>query len=138
MVLQLLKNTLLSLKMGSCPKKYKERAFEFDFECKFSEEESDTFVLIFYLTIINPDKFKVDIEYASFFQASESINEDFIKSPFPIINAPAIAFPYLRCLLSNFTLNAGFEPVILPSINFVEFAEEKKKRGDEAISGSKS
>ena len=50
------------------------------------------------------------------------ITEDFKLSSFPKINAPAIAFPYLRAFVSNLTLQSGLEPVILPSINFVQLA----------------
>ena len=52
----------------------------------------------------------------------EKITEDFKLSSFSKINAPAIAFPYLRAFVSNLTLQSGLEPVILPSINFVQLA----------------
>jgi len=58
------------------------------------------------------------------FKIDEDITEDFKISNFPKINAPAIAFPFLRAYISNFTLQSGFEPVILPSINFVKLAED--------------
>ena len=35
-------------------------------------------------------------------------------------NAPAILFPYLRCVVSNLTLNANISPLILPIVNFSE------------------
>ena len=57
------------------------------------------------------------------FGLDEDITEEFKVSDFPKINAPAIAFPYLRAFISNVTLQSGFNPVMLPSINFVEFAK---------------
>lgn len=47
------------------------------------------------------------------------LNNDFIKSPFLKVNASAIPFPYIRSFVSNLTLQAGYAPVILPSVNFV-------------------
>ena len=41
-------------------------------------------------------------------------------------NAPAIAFPYVRVFISNITLNAGYNPIVLPSFNFIKLAEENK------------
>ena len=45
----------------------------------------------------------------------------------PAINAPAIAFPYLRSFLSILTMQAGYPPVMIPSVNFVEFAKRAVK-----------
>lgn len=53
------------------------------------------------------------------------VDEAFKASSFPKVNAPAIAFPYLRSLISTITLQAGLGPVILPSINFNRLIEEK-------------
>lgn len=33
-------------------------------------------------------------------------------------NAIAIFFPYLRSFVTNFTVNAGFKPLIIPTFNF--------------------
>ena len=62
-----------------------------------------------------------------FFETDSPITEDFKKSSFPLINAPAIAFPYLRSFLSVLTMQAGYSPIMLPSINFVEFAKKAQK-----------
>lgn len=80
-------------------------------------------------------EFKISIKDKSFdlfvdalfdFEIDEKITEDFKLSDFPKINAPAIAFPYLRAFISNLTLQSGTHPIILPSINFVSLVEEKK------------
>ena len=127
MQLQLIHNTLIKLKMDKCPKKYKERSFNLDFYPEYPEEHLNKFGIRFYLSIINPEKFKIDIEYRSIFHTTDSVSDDFKNSQFPQVNAPAIAFPFLRSFISNFTLNAGYEPVILPSINFIEYAARKEK-----------
>lgn len=58
------------------------------------------------------------------------VDEAFKASSFPKVNAPAIAFPYLRSLISTITLQAGLGPVILPSINFNRLIEEKDSSGN--------
>lgn len=55
------------------------------------------------------------------------ITDKFKNGSFPAINAPAIAFPYLRSFLSIITMLSGYPPVMLPSVNFVEFAINAQK-----------
>jgi len=47
---------------------------------------------------------------------------------FANINAPAIIFPFIREHLSNVSMKAGIQPILLPPINFVELAKDKKKK----------
>ncbi|WP_340075495.1 protein-export chaperone SecB [Leptobacterium sp. I13] len=75
---------------------------------------------------INDKFFDLTVEAIFMFRLDEEITEEFKLSNFPKINAPAIAFPYLRAYISNFTLQSGYDPVILPSINFVQMAKEKE------------
>ncbi len=63
------------------------------------------------------------VEMRFFFETDSIITDDFKNGPFPAINAPAIAFPYLRSFLSILTMQAGYPPVMIPSVNFVEFAK---------------
>lgn len=72
--------------------------------------------------------YTVHIEMRFFFETDSEITEDFKNGPFPAINAPAIAFPYLRSFLSILTMQAGYRPVIIPSVNFVEFAKKAIKK----------
>lgn len=46
---------------------------------------------------------------------------------FANINAPAIIFPFIREHLSNVSMKAGIKPILLPPINFVKLAKDKKK-----------
>jgi preprotein translocase subunit SecB len=54
---------------------------------------------------------------------------------FGSINCPAILFPYLRETIADLTRRAGFHPLHLDPINFVELA--KKKEEKEVISVKK-
>ncbi|TCB37518.1 preprotein translocase subunit SecB [Acinetobacter sp. ANC 4910] len=67
--------------------------------------------------------FIVKISYVSEFITDVEIDNEFRNSNFPRVNAPAIAFPFFRAFISNFLLNAGYEPIILPSINFTKIKE---------------
>ncbi len=62
----------------------------------------------------------VKIVYLSEFETNQPIDDDFRNSNFPKVNAPAIVFPFFRAFISTFLLNAGYEPIILPSINFTK------------------
>jgi preprotein translocase subunit SecB len=100
-------------------------SFDLKSESLFPENEKKSFGVGFNLEVKDVD-FDLSIEALFMFSLDEEITEEFKLSDFPKINAPAIAFPYLRALVSNLTLQSGFDPVMLPSINFVKLAEERE------------
>ncbi len=92
----------------------------------FSEEKDSSVFGVGFTLLINDISFDLTTEALFHFEVlDEQITDEFKLSSFPKINAPAIAFPYLRAFISNVTLQAGLEPVILPSINFVQLAEKE-------------
>lgn len=97
-----------------------ENTFSLRFEKVFGRENKKSFKIIFYLTV-NDKKFNLDVKAMFDFITDEEITEDFKNSHFPKINAPAIAYPYLRAFVSNLTLQSGVDPAMLPTINFVQF-----------------
>ena len=98
----------------------KENSLGLRFRKLFSNKNKFTFKIIFNL-IINDREFDLNIEAMFNFETDEEITEEFKTSHFPKINAPAIAYPYLRAYVSNLTLQSGVTPVMLPTINFVKF-----------------
>lgn len=72
--------------------------------------------------------FDLSIEYHTVFECSMSITEDFLSSDFAKISAPAIGFPYLRAFISTFSVQGGLPPIVLPSINFIQFSKEMDKQ----------
>jgi len=88
-----------------------ENSFCVKFIMKFTDKEE----------IIN-----FSIEANAIFETSLPVTDDFLASDFAKLNAPAISFPFLRAFISNFTLNAGYNPIILPAFNFSK-AEEVKQ-----------
>lgn len=92
--------------------------FGFEFSPAFTEEPGDTFIIRFTVNFKSKEHYHFKLVYVAEFKTDKIIERDFIDGPFPAVNAPAIAFPFLRAFISMFTLNAGFDAVMLPSINF--------------------
>lgn len=92
----------------------------------YPDDEKNIFGIGFKV-FFGQEGFNVKAEMRFFFEIDSVITEDFKNGPFPAINAPAIAFPYLRSFLSILTMQAGYAPVMIPSVNFVEFAKRAVK-----------
>ena len=104
----------------------KKNSFSLGFGAFLIKEDNNQFGIGFDSTI-SDDEFILKVEMLFFFETDMLLEENFINSSFAKINAPAIAFPYLRAFISNFTLQSGFDPVMLPSVNFVEFKNKDKE-----------
>lgn len=100
---------------------------KFSLVTAFSEDKLSTFLIIFDLKIKVGSEHELTVKYISEFEADQDISEDDRSMHFFSINAPAISFPFLRAYIANFMLNSGFDPMILPAINFVKLAEDTKK-----------
>ncbi len=95
---------------------------------KVSETNENQFAVIVEIGLASVSKtFQFKMKATAHFESTEKIPIDFVTSPFARINAPAIAFPYIRTFISNFTLNIGYNPVMLPSFNFVEMTKERNE-----------
>ena len=88
-----------------------------------SPNSSNEFMLGFKVSISRVE-LQLNLEMRFIFEADSNIDEEFKQSSFPKINAPAIAFPYLRAFISTLTMQAGYETLMLPSFNFVEIAKK--------------
>ena len=89
--------------------------------------EDNKFIIIFNTYLRYKKVFSLKITSNAIFETDCVIDDDFKESSFTKVNAPAIAFPYIRSFISNLTLNSGLQPVILPSYNFVALAEKKEQ-----------
>lgn len=94
---------------------------------QFYPEDKDNIFGIGFRVAFNQNGYALKAELRFFFETDEIITDEFRNSSFPLVNAPAIAFPYLRSFLSIITMQSGYPPVVLPSINFVEFANNTRK-----------
>lgn len=93
----------------------------------FSDDNRNGFAVQFDILMKSKSKkFKLKLKSIAHFSTPDEISNEERKSPFFEINAPAIAFPFVRAFISNLTLSSGYDPVVLPSFNFMQLADEKK------------
>jgi preprotein translocase subunit SecB len=100
--------------------------FDIGLEIFADKAREDVFAVIFRIDLTHHSDFRLQMDYLAWFEATGKVLPDFLESPFVQINAPAIAFPYLRSFVTLLTLNSGFTPAILPTVNFLKIAEGKK------------
>lgn len=62
------------------------------------------------------------LRYMAVFETSEDISEEFRQSHFPKVNAAAVAYPYVRAFVAQFSALAGMETYTLPIRNFIKVA----------------
>jgi preprotein translocase subunit SecB len=92
-----------------------------------SEDTPNRFILNFEISLHDDNKeTEIKANFIGLFDSTTEVNDEFINSPFLKINAPAILYPFIRAYISTITINAGLEPIILPTINFAAKAAEKK------------
>lgn len=99
----------------------------FRYDSRASGEKSQGFILTFDFSLMSERGFELKLEHDFVFETDSPITDEFWAGTFHTINAPAIAYPYLRAFVSTILLNAGLEAVLLPSINFVEMSKQQKK-----------
>lgn len=92
----------------------------------YTESDNKEFFIVFDLEIsdsISDIKDKkagiFSLRFVAHFKCENEIDEDFKSSRFPIVNAPAIAYPYLRSFVCNYFVSAGYNAINLPTYNFV-------------------
>jgi preprotein translocase subunit SecB len=94
------------------------------------QDQPNWFVKVFNIKLITDmksEKLEINLEYHTVFDCSEPLGPEFLKSDFATISAPSIGFPYVRSFISSLTVQAGIPPIILPSINFVQFKKAQEK-----------
>ena len=107
-----------------------EGKMEMSFGVGYDDGEDSTFLVTFNITI-TAESYSLKLAYMAVFETSEPINDEFRSSHFPVVNAPAIAYPFMRAFISNLTMNASYNPLILPAVNFQALNERQNKAGRE-------
>ena len=75
--------------------------------------------IVFEVALENRDEgFELNCLLEFEFETDKDISNAFLESPFITQSAPAIAFPYVRSMISSLTINAGLSPIIIPTYNF--------------------
>lgn len=102
----------------------------FNYDVSFPEDNQRQFIITFDFHLFSEGKFKLILVHDFFFETDTDLDDNFKNGHFPKVNAPAIAYPYLRAFVSTLLLNAGLEAINLPAVNFVELGkamDEKRK-----------
>lgn len=86
----------------------------------YHEDRPKEFAVIFDLKVPLESASQLTISYLAVFETSGEITDEFKNSHFPKVNAAAVAYPYLRAFVSQFSVLAGFELHTLPIRNFVK------------------
>lgn len=90
-------------------------------------EDSQSFAVCFQIkvTTSTDESLEINCEYWAFFEGEQPLTQEFLDGPFTMINAPAIAYPYLRSFITTTLVSAGYPALYLPTVNFVELAKSQ-------------
>ena len=109
------------------PEKEKVRIeYEMSYGHDYDYKEKRISSLVKISTGKNQLPFFLDIEYEGIFRLDKRVAKKKIM-PFMEINCPAILFPFIRECIADITRRAGFNPLLLPAVNFVEIAHRHKE-----------
>lgn len=72
------------------------------------------------------DKFEISIVSVAIFEFDSTADIEQYKSSLFAVNAPAIAFPYIRAYISTLTAQSGLFTVTLPTFNLSAMGEKLK------------
>lgn len=93
----------------------------------YPEDDRNTFFISFSVQIKKDDIVNgkeifgcFEVDFLARFYNINYINKEFKESIFPKINAPAIAYPFLRSFVNSFFINSGYNSVLLPTYNFAK------------------
>ena len=101
--------------------------FALSFSNGYSEKDHTFFIVKFEVKVESEHGYELTLDFVAEFDTGEEISTEFKNSHFPAVNAPAIAYPYLRSFVSFLTLNSGYETLILPTINFQAMAKSNEE-----------
>jgi len=100
--------------------------FGISVECNVDKQEN-IFHICFDFELVANSGYKLNLKYIGCFETDIGIDENFADSSWPQINGAAIVYPFLRAYVSNLTVNSGYDPAIIPSINFQQMYRDNLK-----------
>jgi preprotein translocase subunit SecB len=86
----------------------------------YRDDKQREFAVVFDLVQHLPPAGLLKLNYIAVFETEGDIDPVFKEGLLPRVNAPAVAYPYLRALVSQFSALAGLETCTLPIKNFVK------------------
>jgi len=94
-------------------------------EYSIIEKESRK-VDVFITMKLKTDNLLFEVVLRGSFQGSPDMDDKTFEDLYNL-NAPAILFPYLRAIVSNYTLLANISPIVLPLIDLTENKAKERK-----------
>lgn len=91
------------------------------------KEEKQLIVLLGVRQLKGALPYYFEVESVALFQFDEMPEEKILKQ-FSAINCPAIMFPYIRETIADLTRRAGFQPLHLNPVNFIQLAKEREEQ----------
>lgn len=79
--------------------------------------------------------FDIKLAYAGLFSLNH-IENDNQKELILMIHCPSLLFPYARRVVSEITLNAGFQPLMLEHLDFKSLHQQRKVQKEQSASDS--
>ena len=80
-------------------------------------------VFIVSITSTNQKKYlNLQVEVSGLFELFGEIEEQIVEN-FKNLSAPSIVYPFIRAFISNLTLQAGINPINIPTVNFGNLKE---------------
>lgn len=110
---------------------YKNKPIKIDFGIKKSKiVEDDKMIIKLYIELFkdaeeNNYPFEMSVDITGYFTISDP-TEKINFEP----NAIAILYPYIRSIVSTYTVNANIGPIILPAINVNEMIKKEQEDKD--------
>ena len=98
---------------------------------EFREKEKQLIVILGLRQTKGNIPYRFEIESGGIFQF-ENIPEEKMLKQLASINCPAILFPYVRETIADLTRRAGFPPLHLNPINFIQLAREQEAKQTQA------
>lgn len=95
-----------------------ENNFSFSTNSLFNNASARFFNIVFEIKLNQVADFALSVKYDAKFETDTDIDQAFIQGHFVKVNAPAIAYPYLRAFIGTLTLASGYPPAVLPTVNF--------------------
>ncbi|HDY7864582.1 TPA: protein-export chaperone SecB [Vibrio vulnificus] len=102
-----------------------ENNLELNYSASDIPESPNNYSISFNVKLQHKMGFSYEVEYESIFETDNAIDEEFMNSHFVSVNSPAIAYPFLRAYMANLMLSSGHDPIMLPTINFTRFKNNK-------------
>lgn len=94
---------------------------------EFREKDKQLVVIIGLRQLKGNIPYRFEVESGGIFQF-ENVPEEKILEQLTTINCPAIIFPYVRETIADLTRRAGFPPLHLNPINFIQLAKEQEAK----------